>query len=55
MTEELEQLKNENARLKATNRVLLHLLILLRDVVAKPTDEEARTKALNTITKIIGD
>lgn len=55
MNEELEQLKIENLHLKATNQLLIHILALLRDVVAKPTDEEARTKALNTITKIIGE
>ena len=55
MNEELEQLKIENAQLKATNRVLIHILGSLRDVIARPGDEEARINALNTITKIIGE
>jgi hypothetical protein len=55
MAEELEQLKIENAQLKATNQLLLHILILLRDVITNPGNEEARNNALNTITKIIGE
>ena len=55
MTEELERLKIENAQLKAQNQLLLHILILLRDVVANPGNEEARNKALSDITKIIGE
>lgn len=55
MNEELEQLKIENEKLKTTNQLLIHVLYLLRDIIANPDNQKARNKALKELIKLVGE